>query len=213
MSKTISVLLIDDHTVARSGLRLMLSGAADITVDGEADSAAAALRLLSGCTFTVALLDVILPDRHGLDLLRLLREQHPGMAVLIVSANPEEVYAVRALKGGAAGYLTKDCLPDDLVTAVRKAAGGGKYVTPSLLQRLADMLGDDKAAASHETLTDRELVIFRMIASGSSLVSIAAELHLSPSTVTTYRARILEKMGMKNNAELTRYGLDHGMLG
>lgn len=212
MLDAVSVLLVDDHTVARSGLILMLAGDPGLRVEGEADSAAAAVRLLQERAFDVALLDVTLPDRSGLDLLRQVRERYPDMAVLMVSAYPEDMYAVRALKAGAAGYLTKDCSPETLVAAVRKAASGGKYVTPSLLQKLAGMLGDDHRAP-HEALTDRELTVFRMIASGASLVSIAASLHVSPSTVTTYRARILDKMGLRSNAELTRYGLDHGLLG
>ena len=212
MLGTVSVLLIDDHTVARSGLILMLSADPKLRVEGEADSAAAALRVLQERAFDVALLDVTLPDKSGLDLLRQLRERYPAMAVVMVSAYPEDVYAMRALKAGAAGYLTKDCTPDVLVAAVHKAASGGRYVTPSLLQKLAGMVGDDHGAP-HDTLTDRELTVFRMIAAGASLVSIAASLHVSPSTVTTYRARILDKMGLKSNAELTRYGLDHGLLG
>ncbi|MFP5391733.1 MAG: response regulator [Gammaproteobacteria bacterium] len=209
---TIRLALIDDHTVARAGLRLMLANAHDIAIEGEADSGAAALALLAKRRFDVALLDIGLPDKNGLDLLKQLRELYPAMAVLMISAHAEDLYAVRALKLGAAGYLNKDTSAEALVAAVRKAAAGGRYVTPTLLQTLAGMLGSDARSAPHEALTDRELTIFRLIASGTSLVNIAAQLHLSPSTVTTYRARILEKMGMKSNAELTRYGLDHGML-
>lgn len=212
MSQAIRVAIVDDHTVAREGFRRMLEAEPDIAVAGDAASAAEALLLLRGARFDVLLLDIGLPDKNGLEVLKLVRESHPAMAVLVVSAYAEEVYAVRALKLGAAGYLTKQCNSETLSSAVRKVAGGGKYVTPSLLQRLADMLGAGPARVSHESLTDRELEIFRMIASGDSLVGIAAGLHLSPSTVTTYRTRILEKMGMKSNAELTRYALDHGML-
>ncbi|MDQ1812187.1 response regulator transcription factor [Massilia sp. CCM 9210] len=207
------VVLVDDHTVARHGIRLMLAGADDLEVVGEADTAAAALTLARTQTFDVALLDISLPDKNGLELLKQLREQQPGLAVLIVSMYAEDVYALRALKLGAAGYLTKTCSSATLIEAVRKAAGGGKYVSPALLQKLAGMLGGGPGGVLHEALTDRELEIFRMIASGESLVGIAAALHLSPSTVTTYRSRVLDKMGMKSNAELTRYGLDHGLLG
>ncbi|MDQ1831298.1 response regulator [Massilia scottii] len=207
------VVLVDDHTVARHGIRLMLAGADDLEVVGEADTAAAALTLARALTFDVALVDISLPDKNGLELLKQLREQQPGLAVLIVSMYAEDVYALRALKLGAAGYLTKTCSSATLIEAVRKAAAGGKYVSPSLLQKLAGMLGGGPGGVLHEALTDRELEIFRMIASGESLVGIAAALHLSPSTVTTYRSRVLDKMGMKSNAELTRYGLDHGLLG
>lgn len=213
MPHPIHILLIDDHTVARSGLRMMLGSADGLRVDAEAGSAAEAQQLLRGASFDVAMLDINLPDKNGLDMLKWLREHAPKMAVLVVSMYAEDIYAVRALKLGAAGYLTKHCTEAEMVNAVRKAAAGGKYVTPSLLQKLAGMLGSEERAVTHEALTDRELEIFRMIASGDSLVAIAAALHLSPSTVTTYRARILDKMGMKSNAELTRYGLDHGMLG
>ncbi|MDC8756449.1 response regulator transcription factor [Janthinobacterium fluminis] len=211
MHKAIRLLIVDDHTVARHGVRLMLSGADDIEVGGEAESGAEALQLLQRQRFDVALLDVGLPDRNGLDLLKVVREQQPALAVLMVSMYAEDIYAVRALKHGAAGYLTKNCSPATLVAAVRKAAAGGKYVSPALLQKLAGMLGQP-AAGTHDRLSDRELDIFKMIAAGDSLVLIAAALHLSPSTVTTYRARILDKMAMKSNAELTRYAVEHGLL-
>jgi len=212
MDQAIRVGIIDDHTVAREGLRSMLETDPDIRVTGEADSAAEALRLLRCSQFDVLLLDIGLPDKSGLEVLKQIREVCPDTAVLVVSAYAEDVYAVRALKLGAAGYLTKHCCGAALCDAVRKVAAGGKYVTPSLLQKLAGMLGSGPAKVSHESLTDRELEIFRMIACGDSLVGIAACLHLSPSTVTTYRTRILDKMGMKSNADLTRYALDHGML-
>ncbi len=211
MYKPVRLLIVDDHTVARHGLRLMLAGADDIEVAAEAESGAEALQLLQQQRFDVALLDVSLPDRNGLELLKVAREQHPGVAVLIVSMYAEDLYAVRALKLGAAGYLTKNSSPATLVSAVRKAAAGGKYVSPALLQKLAGMLGQG-AAASHESLTDRELDIFKMIAGGDSLVQIAAALHLSPSTVTTYRSRILDKLDMKSNADITRYAMEHGLL-
>jgi DNA-binding NarL/FixJ family response regulator len=211
MAEAIRVILIDDHRVARQGLRLMLSSAPDIEVSAEAETAAEALALIRDTRFDVALLDISLPDRNGLDLLKTLGEQRAGLAVLIVSMYGEDIYAVRALKRGAAGYLTKNVDPDTLIGAVRKAASGGKYVSPALLQKLAGMLGDSEAG-SHETLTDRELEIFRMIANGDSLVQIAAALHLSPSTVTSHRARILEKMSLKGNTDITRYAMDHGLV-
>lgn len=212
MVRTIRVLLVDDHLVARYGLRLMLSQSEDIDIAGEAGSAAEALALLKLHCFDVILLDIGLPDRNGLDLLKTIRDTWPAVAVLIISMQAEDTYAIRALKLGAAGYLTKHSSADTLVGAVHKAAAGGKYVTPTLLQKLADMLGGGPEPRSHERLTDRELEILKMIADGQSLVSIAHKLHLSPSTVTTYRGRILEKMGLKSNAEITRYALDHQLL-
>lgn len=212
MPEPIRILLVDDHTVARNGIRLMLGSETDLVVEAEAESAAEALAILRTRRLDVAVLDIGLPDKNGLELLKVLREQYPAMAVLIASMYAEDIYAVRALKLGAAGYLTKNSSAATLIAAVRKAAAGGKYVSPSLLQKLAGMLGGGNELP-HTLLTDREMEVFRMIASGESLVAIAASLHLSPSTVTTYRARILDKMHMKSNAELTRYGLDHGLLG
>lgn len=211
MTAPIRVLLVDDHLVARLGLRLMLAHSEDIEVRAEAASAAAALALLGEQEFDVVLLDIGLPDKNGLDVLKIMREAKPAVAVLIISMHTEEAYALRALRLGAAGYLTKESSIENLVEAVRLAAAGRKYVPPALLQKLACLAGGE-AWASHERLTDRELEIFRLIAAGQSLVAIAARLHLSPSTVTTYRARILEKLGLKTNAELTRYAIDHNLL-
>lgn len=211
MTRMISVALIDDHAMVRHGLRQMLANQPDLHVAGEADTAVGALKLLQGQRFDVALVDITLPDRNGLDLLRQLREQFPAMGVLIVSAHHEDVYAVRALKLGAAGYLSKSCTPEILNDAVRRIAAGGKFVTPSLLQKLAGMLGNSNSTTPHEILTDRELQVLKLLAAGESLVGIASALHLSPSTVTTYRSRILDKMGMKSNAELIRYALEHGL--
>jgi DNA-binding NarL/FixJ family response regulator len=211
-SDRIRVLLVDDHAIARNGVRLMLGTAADIDVAGEAADAQQALALLRQQAFDVALLDITMPGMNGLDLLRHLHSGYPGMAVLILSTYAEEIYAVRALKQGAAGYLTKDAPTAVLVDAVRRAAGGRKYVSPSLVEKLASLVSGDAAAAGHEALSNRELEVFKLIALGEPLVQIGEKLHLSPNTVTTYRARILDKMGMSSNAELTRYALEHGII-
>lgn len=211
-SDRIRVLLVDDHAIARNGVRLMLGTAADIDVAGEAADAQQALALLRQEAFDVALLDITMPGMNGLDLLRHLHSDYPGMAVLILSTYAEEIYAVRALKQGAAGYLTKDAPTAVLVDAVRRAAGGRKYVSPSLVEKLASLVSGDAAAAGHEALSNRELEVFKLIALGEPLVQIGEKLHLSPNTVTTYRARILDKMGMSSNAELTRYALEHGII-
>jgi DNA-binding NarL/FixJ family response regulator len=208
---TIKVLLVDDHAVVRDGMRLMLSSESDIEVAGEAETAQEALRITGEQNFDVVLVDINLPDKSGLDLLKSLREERPKLAVLILSMYAEEIYAVRALKHGAAGYLTKSCTAVMAVAAVRKVAAGGKYVSAAMADKLADMLGGG-STGSHEVLSDRELEVLRLVAAGDSLVRIAEALHLSPSTVTTYRARILEKMGMKSNAELTRYAVENGLL-
>jgi DNA-binding NarL/FixJ family response regulator len=211
-SDRIRVLLVDDHAIARNGVRLMLGTAGDIDVAGEAADAQQALALLRQEAFDVALLDITMPGMNGLDLLRHLHTDYPGMAVLMLSTYAEEIYAVRALKQGAAGYLTKDAPTAVLVDAVRRAAGGRKYVSPSLVEKLASLVSGDVAAAGHEALSNRELEVFKLIALGEPLVQIGEKLHLSPNTVTTYRARILDKMGMSSNAELTRYALEHRII-
>jgi len=207
----IKVLLVDDHAIARNGVRLMLGTTEDIVVTGEAANAQDALALVPAGDFDVALVDITMPGKNGLDLLRALRAAHPRLAVLMLSTYSEEIYAVRALKLGAAGYLTKDAATSVLVAAVRKAAAGGKHVSPAMLEKLASLIGGG-GSASHEALSNRELEVFKLIAAGVALVDVGKALHLSPNTVTTYRARILEKMGLDSNAELTRYALENGII-
>ncbi len=211
MGDKITVLLVDDHAIARNGVRLMLGTAPDISVEGEASNAVEAMARVAERAFDVALVDIKMPGKNGLDLLKSLRSECPRMAVLVLSTYSEEIYAVRALKSGAAGYLTKDAPTATLIEAVRKAASGGKHVSPALLEKLATLVGGG-ATGDHEELSNRELEVFKLIAQGESLVRIGEKLHLSPNTVTTYRSRILEKMGMSSNAELTRYALEHGLI-
>lgn len=210
-AELIKILLVDDHTVVRNGVRLMLSAASEIRVAGEAASAPEALQLVEGERFDVALVDIALPGKNGLDLLKSLRATRPELAVLMLSTYSEEIYALRALKLGAAGYLTKDSPTATLIEAVRKVAAGGKYVSPSLAEKFASMIAG-KHTASHEGLSNRELEVLKLLARGESLISIGEMLHLSPKTVTTYRTRILEKMGIGSNAELTRYAIENGLL-
>ncbi|CAN5876881.1 response regulator transcription factor RqpR [soil metagenome] len=207
----INVLLVDDHAMVRNGVRMMLSAADNICVVAEAENAQDAVRLVQLHEIDVALVDISMPGKNGLELLKILKMQQPKLAVLMLSMYSEEVYAVRALKLGAAGYLTKNSPEATLIEAVRKAAAGGKYVSPSLVEQFADMLGGGRLA-SHEALSDRELEVLKLIASGESLVKIGSLLHLSPSTVTTYRARILEKMGLKTNTDLARYASQNGLV-
>lgn len=206
----IQVLLVDDHLVVRNGVRMMLSSATDMVVCAEAENARAALHMVEAHTVHVAVVDIGLPDTNGLDLLRQLKARQPELAVLILSMYSEDIYAVRAIKLGAAGYLTKDCPATTLIEAIRRAAEGKKYITPALANQLAFVMSDD-TPASHESLTNRELEVFKLIASGESLVNISEKLHLSASTITTYRTRILKKMQLKNNIELAKYALHHGM--
>lgn len=208
----IRVLLVDDHAIARNGVRLMLGTAGDIEVAGEAADARQALELAHEQVFDVVLMDITMPGMNGLDLLRQFRSQHPRFAVLMLSTYAEEIYAVRALKQGAAGYLTKDVPTQVLVEAVRRAAGGRKYVSPSLVEKLASLVTGDVSELGHERLSNRELEVFKLIAMGEPLVQIGERLHLSANTVTTYRSRILDKMGLGSNAELTRYAIEHGII-
>lgn len=208
----IRVLLVDDHAIARNGVRLMLGTADDIVVAGEAGDARQALDLVREQAFDVVLLDISLPGMGGLELLRHLRNAGGQLAILVLSTYAEDIYAVRALKLGAAGYLAKDVSAQVLVEAVRRAAAGRKYVSPALVDKLAAVVTGETAASGHEALSNRELEVFKLIAQGNPLVQIGDRLHLSPNTVTTYRARILDKMGLHSNAELTRYALEHGII-
>jgi len=212
VTKKIKVLLVDDHVIVRNGVKLMLGEADDIAVEGEAGNAQEALQLVKSFEFDVALLDIAMPGKNGLDLLKQLRSDHPKLAILILSTYSEEIYAMRALKLGAAGYLTKDSPTCALINAVRKAAAGGKHVSPAMMEKLVSSIGGSSGNSTHEALSNRELEVLKMIASGASLVKIAEALHLSPHTVTTYRARIMEKMGVSSNAELTRYAIENGLL-
>jgi DNA-binding NarL/FixJ family response regulator len=210
-NEKIRVLIVDDHLIARNGVRLMLSTADDIEVVAEAETAEAAMQMVQNERLDVALLDIALPDKSGLELLKAIRTVRPGLAVLMLSMYAEQVYAVRALKLGAAGYLTKNTPAGTIADAVRKAAAGGHHVSSTLTEKLASMISRGSEEA-HETLSHRELEVLKLLAAGESLVRIAEMLHLSPSTVTTYRSRILTKTGTRSNVELTRYALETGLL-
>ena len=201
------VLIADDHPVVRQGLRQMLAVESDLTVVGEARNGQEVVELSRRVTWEVAVLDYNMPGKNGLELIKELRQRYPGRAVLVLSMYPEDRYAVRALKAGAAGYLTKESAPEELVSAIRKVGGGGRYVTPTLGEKLALELEDNRGKPLHETLSDREYQVMWMIASGKTVRQIADELFLSPNTVSTHRTRILRKMGMKSNAELMHYAI------
>jgi len=207
----ISVLLVDDHSIARNGVRLMLETATDIDVAGEAETAMDAMQLIRRQDFDVVLLDIAMPGTNGLDLLKSLRAEKPKLAVLMLSMYAEDIYALRAIKHGAAGYLTKTVSAATLVAAVHKAATGGKHISPELAEICIDVIGGGNRAR-HGALSDRELEVLKLLAAGEKIVNIAKTLHLSPNTVTTYRIRILEKTGMDSNAKLTRYALENGLL-
>lgn len=212
MASPIRILIADDHAIVRHGLRQILSDSQDMTVAGEASNGVQALQMARRDAYDVVLLDVSMPDRNGIDTLKLLKKEFPRLAVLMLSMHPEEHYAIRALKAGASGYLTKQSAPEQLVTAIRQVAAGKKYISPALAEALADAIAEDDERAPHERLSDREYQTLVMIASGKTLSQIADELKLSVKTVSVYRARLLEKMKLKNNAELTHYGLKHGLV-
>lgn len=208
------VLLVDDHVVVRKGMKAILEEQIEGVRISEAGDGQAALDTLGAAgtaeAFDVCVLDLSMPGRSGVDLLAEVKQRHPKLPVLIMSLHGEEQFAVRCLRAGAAGYLTKSAASDQLVAAIHKVAKGGRYITESLADRLAADVGGG-AGAPHERLSDREFEVLRRIASGQPVGEIATHLHLSVKTVSTYRARLLDKMGMTTNAELTRYALEHGL--
>ncbi|MES2237997.1 MAG: response regulator transcription factor [Pseudomonadota bacterium] len=212
MLNKIHVLIADDHAIVRQGLKQILSETDDLVVTGEADDGADALQLARQQPWDVFLLDVSMPNRNGIDTLKQLKKEFPRLPVLILSMHPEEQYAVRALKAGAAGYLTKQSAPEQLVTAIRQVAGGKKYVSAAVAQQLIEALSDDTDKLPHERITDREYQVLVMISTGNTLTQIAENLNLGVATVSTYRARLLEKMGLKSTAEIIRYGLENGLV-
>ncbi|MGB0128369.1 MAG: response regulator transcription factor [Rhodocyclaceae bacterium] len=211
MTRQIRVLIADDHAIIRQGLKQILSETSDLVVAGEASNGIEVMRLVRDGLGDIVLMDVSMPDRNGIDALKLIKKEFPRLPVLVLSMHPEEHYAVRALKAGAAGYVTKQSAPESLVNAIRQVAAGKKYVSPAVAQQLAEAITDDDERPPHEKLSDREYQTLVLISSGKALSQIADELNLSVKTVSVYRARLLEKMKMKNNAELTHYGLKHGL--
>jgi two-component system invasion response regulator UvrY len=208
----IRVAIADDHPIVREGLRRIVSDDAGISVAGEASSAVELFRLLGGTPVDVVLLDVSMPGTTFIQTLEDLRREHPSIKVLVISAHPEDQWAARSLRAGAGGYLTKDHSPEQLVLAIRRVARGGKYVSESMAERLAGMMDDGRARAPHETLSDREFEVLRALGSGMMVKDVAEQLHLSAKTVSTYRTRLLEKMGLKSKADLVRYVATHDLL-
>jgi two-component system invasion response regulator UvrY len=208
----IRLAIADDHPIVREGLRRIASEDASISVTGEASTAAELFRLLGAAAVDVVLLDVSMPGAAFIDTLRELRERHSSVKVLVLSAHPEDQWAMRALRAGAAGYLTKDHSPEQLVQAVRRVARGGKYVSESMAEKLAGMMDDGRTRAPHERLSDREFEVLRALGSGMMVKDVAAQLRLSAKTVSTYRTRLLEKMGLKSKADLVRYVVTHELL-
>ncbi len=210
MLKTkIRVLIADDHEMFREGIKRICDDIPDIIVAGEASNGHEALDRISNADFDLLILDIAMPGLNGLDTLKQLRALKPKFKVLVLSMYPEEQYAIRAIKAGASGYLTKSRASHELIQAIRKVASGGKYVSTSVAEKLVFDMNSVITRPSHETLSDREYQIFEMIVQGKRVSKIADELCISVKTVSTYRIRILEKMGMKNNAELIKYAIEH----
>jgi DNA-binding NarL/FixJ family response regulator len=199
------IFIVDDHILIREGLKKILSTEPDLTIVGEAQSGNEALDKLDKCCCDVLLLDIALPDKNGLEVLKEMKTRHPKVHVMILSLYPEERYALRAMKDGADGYITKNSATDELFLAIRTVMGGKKYVSPVVAQELADHLQSDQKQPAHERLSDREFQVLLLIGSGQTVSQIADKLNLSVSTVNTYRTHILEKMNLKTNVELVRY--------
>ena len=204
--------MTDDHALVRQGLKLILADHFKKAVFGEARNAEEALARVLKEKWDVAVLDITMPGRGGLELLKEIKRLRPKLPVLVLSMHPEDQFAVRMLKAGAAGYLTKESAGNELVGAIEKVMAGGRYVSASLGERMASYLDLDLQKAPDERLSDREFLVLRMIASGKTVSQIAKELYLSVKTVSTYRARMLQKMDMKNNSELTHYAMQRGLV-
>jgi DNA-binding NarL/FixJ family response regulator len=207
------VLIADDHAVVRRGLTQLLAEEYPALSVGEARDASEVLQLARAQDWDIIILDISMPGRSGLEVLKELRQARPKVPVLVLTSHPEEQYALRVLKAGAGGYMTKEGAPEHLIEAVRRVAAGGRYIGPKLAELLAANVGVDAERPPHESLSDREYLVLCLIGSGKTVGEIAAELSLSVKTVSTYRARLLEKMGMKTNAELMIYAIKNGLVG
>jgi two-component system invasion response regulator UvrY len=212
VAKPYRILIVDDHAIVREGLKQILAEVGDIEVAGEADCSSRALQMARREPWDMVLMDISMPDRSGLETLELLKKEHPGIKVLMLSMYRETQYAVRALKTGAAGYLNKQSAPNQLVDAIRLVASGKKYISAEVAQELASQVSGERDGLPHEGLSNREYQTLCMIASGLPVSAIAEKLVLSVKTISMYRARLLKKMQLKNNAELTHYAIKQGLL-
>jgi len=205
----IRIMIADDHTIVRRGLRQILNDQRDMQVMVEAKSAVEVLPAVRSTALDVLILDISMPGRGGLEILAELKQERPQLPVLVLSMHSEDQYALRALRLGAAGYLTKEAVPEELVKAIRKIAAGGRYITSTLAEKLAVAVGSQDGRPVHETLSEREYQVMQLIAAGKSLSEIAEELSLSVKTISTYRSRMLEKMRLKTNADVIRYAIQN----
>jgi DNA-binding NarL/FixJ family response regulator len=208
----IRIVLADDHTIVREGLKQLLSAASGLAVVGEAQNGQEALQRARELDFEVLLLDMSMPGKSGTELIKQIHAEKPGLRILVLSMHEEKQYAIRAIKAGAAGYLTKESASAQLVSAIRKVAGGGAFITSGVAEQLALGAMPDASGPLHGSLSDREFQVFRAIVAGKSVSDIAGELNLSVKTVSTHKARILEKMNMSNTADLVRYAIRHRLV-
>jgi len=208
----IRILLADDHAIVREGVKRILSEAPGAEVVGEADTGDQALARVAELKPDLVLLDLSMPGRSGLETLREIKSRYPHTRVLVLSMHPEDQFALRLLREGAEGYMTKETAPDELVRAVEKIAAGGKYVSAALAERFVESLGEDTRRPAHDRLSSREYEVMRLLASGKTVTEIGKQLFLSVKTVSTYRQRILEKMSLRNNSELIRYALENQLV-
>ncbi|BCK86754.1 response regulator UvrY [Sideroxyarcus emersonii] len=208
----IKVLIADDHALIRKGLKQLLDDTDDMRVIGEAENGMQAIRMVEETDYDVVLLDISMPDKHGVDVLKQLRANRPQLPVLMLSMHPEEQYALRSMKAGAAGYLNKQSAPLQLVTAIRQVASGKKYISTELAEQLANGLSQGYQELLHQTLSNREYQTLCLMASGKKLSEMAEIMSLSPKTVSVYRSRLLEKMKLKNNAEAIHYAISNHLI-
>lgn len=205
----IRILIVDDHAILREGLRRILDASPEMLVVGEAENGLVALSQLDVCTPDVVLVDISMPGMSGIELIGRIHELDPQISVLVLSMHKEEQFAVRALKAGAAGYLTKDCAPEQLAEAIHKIVSGGRYITPEVAEALANAIVPSQSESPHKQLSNREFQIFRMLASGRSINQIAQDLSLSANTVSTHKSRLMTKLDIESNAGLVHYAIKH----
>ncbi len=208
----IDILVVDDHALIRKGLKMLLEETPDLKVAGEAETGTQAIKMVREQNFDLVLLDISLPDKHGTDILKQLKSEHPALKIIILSMYPEDQYGVRVLRAGAMGYINKQSAPGKLVGAIKQVIGGKKYISPMLAEQLLNNLMGDSQELLHQTLSNREFQTLCQMASGHSLTEISEIMTLSPKTVSVYRARMLEKMGFKNNAEAVHYAISHHLV-
>lgn len=208
----IKVLIADDHALIRKGLKQLLDDTDDMRMTGEAENGMQAIRMVDESAFDVVLLDISMPDKHGIEVLKQIKANHPQLPVLMLSMHPEEQYALRSMKSGAAGYLNKQSAPLQLVTAIRQVASGKKYISTELAEQLANGLSQGYQELLHQTLSNREYQTLCLMASGKKLSEMAEIMSLSPKTVSVYRSRLLEKMKLKNNAEAIHYAISNHLI-